>query len=149
MLKDEDRIFQNLYNDSGADIESAKLRNDWNGTKEILEKGREWIINEVKSSELRGRGGAGFPTGLKWSFAPKEVGSRPHYLVINADESEPGTCKDRDILRFEPHKLIEGCLISSFAVNAKTFDYKSLTTPKKDPKDDIISVGKPELVKKA
>ena len=71
MLKDEDRIFQNLYNDSGADIESAKLRNDWNGTKEILEKGREWIINEVKSSELRGRGGAGFPTGLKWSFMPK------------------------------------------------------------------------------
>ena len=118
MLKDEDRIFQNLYNDSGADIESAKLRNDWNGTKEILEKGREWIINEVKSSELRGRGGAGFPTGLKWSFAPKEVGSRPHYLVINADESEPGTCKDRDILRFEPHKLIEGCLIASYAVNA-------------------------------
>ena len=106
MLKDEDRIFQNLYNDFGADIESAKLRNDWNGTKEILEKGRDWIINEVKSSELRGRGGAGFPTGLKWSFAPKEVGSRPHYLVINADESEPGTCKDRDILRFEPHKLI-------------------------------------------
>ena len=118
MLKDEDRIFQNLYNDSGADIESAKLRNDWSGTKDILEKGREWIINEVKASELRGRGGAGFPTGLKWSFAPKEVGSRPHYLVINADESEPGTCKDRDILRFEPHKLIEGCLIASYAVNA-------------------------------
>ena len=104
MLKDEDRIFQNLYNDSGADLESAKLRNDWSGTKDILEKGREWIINEVKASELRGRGGAGFPTGLKWSFAPKEVGSRPHYLVINADESEPGTCKDRDILRFEPPK---------------------------------------------
>ena len=81
-------------------------------------KGREWIINEVKSSELRGRGGAGFPTGLKWSFAPKEVGSRPHYLVINADESEPGTCKDRDILRFEPHKLIEGCLIASYAIQA-------------------------------
>ena len=118
MLKDEDRIFQNLYNDSGADLESAKLRNDWSGTKDILEKGREWIINEVKASELRGRGGAGFPTGLKWSFAPKEVGSRPHYLVINADESEPGTCKDRDIIRFEPHKLIEGCLIASYAVNA-------------------------------
>ena len=118
MLKDEDRIFQNLYNDSGADIESAKLRNDWNGTKEILEKGREWIINEVKISELRGRGGAGFSTGLKWSFAPKEVGSRPHYLVINADESEPGTCKDRDIIRHEPHKLLEGCVVAGFAMRA-------------------------------
>ena len=118
MLKDEDRIFKNLYNDLGSDIESAIKRDDWKNTKEICEKGRDWIINEIKTSELRGRGGAGFPTGLKWSFAPKEVGSRPHYLVINADESEPGTCKDRDILRFEPHKLIEGCLLSSYAVNA-------------------------------
>ena len=63
---------------------------------------------------MRGRGGAGFSTGIKWSFAPKEIGSRPHYLVINADESEPGTCKDRDILRFEPQKLIEGCLIAGY-----------------------------------
>jgi len=118
MLKDEDRIFQNLYNDKGSDVESSKKRGDWINTKQLIEKGREWIINEVKASELRGRGGAGFPTGLKWSFAPKEVGSRPHYLVINGDESEPGTCKDRDILRFEPHKLIEGCLIASYAVNA-------------------------------
>ena len=81
-------------------------------------QGRDWIIDEVKKSELRGRGGAGFSTGLKWSFAPKKVGTRPHYLVINADESEPGTCKDRDILRFEPQKLIEGCLVAGFAVNA-------------------------------
>ena len=93
-------------------------RDDWKNTKDLISKGREWIINEVKTSELRGRGGAGFSTGLKWSFTPKEVGSRPHYLVINADESEPGTCKDRDILRFEPQKLIEGCLIAGFAVNA-------------------------------
>ena len=118
MLEDKDRIFQNLYNDFGADLDSAKKRDDWNNTKELCEKGRDWIINEIKNSELRGRGGAGFPTGLKWSFAPKKLGSRPHYLVINADESEPGTCKDRDILRFEPHKLIEGCLITSYAVNA-------------------------------
>ena len=93
MLKDEDRIFKNLYNDYGWDIDSAIKRKDWFETKNILSKGRDWIINEVKKSELRGRGGAGFPTGLKFSFAPKEVGSRPHYLVINADESEPGTCK--------------------------------------------------------
>ena len=118
MLKDKDRIFKNLYNDYGADLESAQKRNDWSNTKEICSKGKDWIINEIKTSELRGRGGAGFPTGLKWSFAPKDIGSRPHYLVINADESEPGTCKDRDILRFEPHKLIEGCLIASYAVNA-------------------------------
>ena len=117
MLDDKDRIFQNLYNDLGEDIASAQKRTDWSNTKEICEKGRDWIINEIKSSGLRGRGGAGFPTGLKWSFTPKEIGSRPHYLVINADESEPGTCKDRDILRFEPHKLIEGCLITSYAVN--------------------------------
>ena len=76
------------------------------------------FINEIKDSQLRGRGGAGYPTGLKCSFAPNEVGSRPHYLVINGDESEPGTCKDRDILRFEPHKLIEGCLIASYAIQA-------------------------------
>ena len=118
MLKDEDRIFTNLYNDQGADIVSAQKRSDWKDTHEIINKGKEWIINEVKLSELRGRGGAGFPTGLKWSFAPKEVGSKPHYLVINADESEPGTCKDRDILRFEPQKLIEGCLLASYAVSA-------------------------------
>ncbi len=118
MLQDKDRIFQNLYNDKGSDIDSSLLRGDWKNTKEILSKGREWIINEIKLSELRGRGGAGFPTGLKWSFAPKELGSKPHYLVINADESEPGTCKDRDILRFEPQKLLEGCLIASYAINA-------------------------------
>ena len=119
MLKDQDRIFKNLYNDMGADVKSAQTRGDWVHTSELIAKGRDWIINEVKDSQLRGRGGAGFPTGLKWSFAPKEVGSRPHYLVINADESEPGTCKDRDILRFEPQKLIEGCLYASYAVNAK------------------------------
>ena len=118
MLRDEDRIFKNLYNDLGADLNSSKKRGDWTNTKDLCEKGRDWIIDEIKKSELRGRGGAGFPTGLKWSFAPKEVGSRPHYLVINADESEPGTCKDRDILRFEPHKLLEGCLIAAYAVNS-------------------------------
>ena len=121
MLQDKDRIFINLYGDFGRDVQSAKTRGDWKDTKDIIAKGKDWIINEVKLSELRGRGGAGFPTGIKWSFAPKEVKpGRPHYLVINADESEPGTCKDRDILRFEPQKLIEGCLIASYAVNANT-----------------------------
>ena len=118
MLKDQDRIFKNLYNDLGSDVTSSQKRGDWVNTKALIDKGRDWIISEIKDSQLRGRGGAGFPTGLKWSFAPKELGSRPHYLVINADESEPGTCKDRDLLRFEPHKLIEGCLIASYAVQA-------------------------------
>ena len=120
MLEDKNRIFTNLYNDKECDINSSIKRGDWNDTKSILSKGKEWIINEIKGSELRGRGGAGFPTGLKWSFAPKKIGSRPHYLVINGDESEPGTCKDRDIFKFEPQKLIEGCLIASYAVSAHT-----------------------------
>ena len=118
MLKDSDKIFKNLYNQKSWHIDSSIEMGDWNNTQDILSKGKNWIIEEIKKSELRGRGGAGFPTGLKWSFAPKEIGSRPHYLVINADESDPGTCKDRDILRFEPQKLIEGCLISSYAVGA-------------------------------
>ena len=92
MLSDGDRIFKNLYNDFGWDIKSAVDRGDWSQTKELISKGKDWIVKEVKESELRGRGGAGFPTGLKFSFAPKQIGSRPHYLVINADESEPGTC---------------------------------------------------------
>ena len=120
MLKDTDRIFKNLYGDESFDLSSAQNRGDWKDTKAIISKGKDWIIDELKKSELRGRGGAGFPTGMKWSFAPKEpTPERPHYLVINADESEPGTCKDRDILRYEPQKLIEGALIAAYAVGAK------------------------------
>ena len=118
MLQDKDRIFTNLYGWESPFLEGARTRGDWDGTKEILAKGREWIIEEMKTSGLRGRGGAGFPTGMKWSFMPKEVGERPHYLVINADESEPGTCKDREIMRHDPHKLIEGALYAAFAMQA-------------------------------
>jgi NADH-quinone oxidoreductase subunit F len=118
MLQDKDRIFTNLYGLHDPGLAGAQARGDWDGTKAIIEKGRDWIIEEMKSSGLRGRGGAGFPSGLKWSFMPKEVGDRPHYLVVNADESEPGTCKDRDILRHDPHKLVEGCLLAGFAMNA-------------------------------
>ena len=91
MLKDEDRIFKNLYNDLGWDIDSAINRGDWSETKNLISKGKDWIIKEVKDSELRGRGGAGSPTGLKLSFAPKELGSRPHYLVINVDITSMST----------------------------------------------------------
>ena len=118
LLQDKDRIFTNLFGHHSPDLEAAKQRGAWNGTKEILEQGRDWIIDQMKASGLRGRGGAGFPTGLKWSFMPKDVGARPHYLVVNADESEPGTCKDREIMRHDPHLLIEGCLIASFSMQA-------------------------------
>ena len=118
MLEDKDRIFTNLYGFHDWRLEAAKKRGDWDGTAAIIAKGRDWILDEMKKSGLRGRGGAGFPTGLKWSFMPKEVGARPHYLVVNADESEPGTCKDRDIIRNDPHKLLEGCVIAGFAMRA-------------------------------
>ncbi len=120
MLDDKDRIFRNLYGQYDWGLEAARKRGAWDGTKAILEKGQDWIIEEMKASGLRGRGGAGFPTGLKWSFMPKQVGERPHYLVVNADESEPGTCKDRDIMRHDPQLLIEGALIASFAMRAHT-----------------------------
>ncbi len=118
MLQDKDRIFTNLYGLHDYRLEAAKQRGAWNATKEMLEMGRDWVIEQTKASGLRGRGGAGFPTGLKWSFMPKEVKDRPHYLIVNADESEPGTCKDREIMRHDPHLLIEGCLVASFAMQA-------------------------------
>lgn len=118
MLNDKDRIFTNLYGEHDWRLAGARARGDWDGTKELIGMGREWIIDEMKASGLRGRGGAGFPTGLKWSFMPKTETDRPHYLVVNADEGEPGTCKDRDMMRFDPHKLVEGCLLASFAMNA-------------------------------
>ncbi len=118
MLRDEDRIFTNLYGFESPGLDAARTRGDWTGTGDLIGKGRDWIIDEMKASGLRGRGGAGFPTGLKWSFMPKEVSDRPHYLVVNADESEPGTCKDRDIMRHDPHKLIEWCLVAGFAMQA-------------------------------
>ena len=118
MLADKDRIFTNLYGFESPGLDAAMKRGDWDGTKDLIAKGQDWIINEMKESGLRGRGGAGFPTGLKWSFMPKESDGRPSYLVVNADEGEPGTCKDRDLMRHDPHKLIEGCLIAGFAMRA-------------------------------
>jgi NADH-quinone oxidoreductase subunit F len=117
MLSDKDRIFKNLYGTVGWQLAAAQKRGAWNGTKGFLEKGGDWIIEEVKASGLRGRGGAGFPTGLKWSFMPKSD-PRPSYLVVNADESEPGTCKDREIMRHDPHLLVEGCLYAGFSMKA-------------------------------
>jgi len=120
MLEDKDRIFTNLYGLHDFRLAGARQRGDWDNTKKLLEMGRDGIIEEVKSSGLRGRGGAGFPAGLKWSFMPKETDGRPAYLVVNADESEPGTCKDREIMRHDPHKLLEGCLLAGFAMGASS-----------------------------
>ncbi len=119
MLQDKDRIFRNLYGFHDWKLAGARARGSWSDTKALIDKGQDWIINEVKASGLRGRGGAGFPTGLKWSFMPKND-PRPSYLVINGDESEPGSCKDREIMRHDPHLLIEGALIASFAMKAHT-----------------------------
>ena len=109
LLQDKDRIFTNLYGLQDWRLAEAQKRGAWMGTSAMLAQGKDWVIDQVKASGLRGRGGAGFPTGLKWSFMPREVGNRPHYLVVNADESEPGTCKDREMMRHDPHLLIEGC----------------------------------------
>ncbi len=119
MITNKDKIFTNIDGNEPVDLSAAKKRGDWDKTKSLIQNGRDWIIEQVKASGLRGRGGAGFSTGMKWSFMPKDH-PRPSYLVVNADESEPGTCKDRDILRYEPHKLIEGCVIASVGIGAHT-----------------------------
>jgi NADH-quinone oxidoreductase subunit F len=120
MLADKDRIFTNLYGFQPWNLAAAQKRGDWDNTKALIDRGQDTIIEEIKASGLRGRGGAGFPTGLKWSFMPKESrDGRPSFLVINADESEPGSCKDREIIRHDPHKLIEGALCAGFAMRAR------------------------------
>ena len=118
MLTDKDRIFTNLYGQHDWTLAGARERGAWEGTRGFIDAGRDWITNEVKGSGLRGRGGGGFPTALKWTFMPKESDARPNYLLINADESEPGTCKDREILRHDPHHLVEGCLLAGRAIAA-------------------------------
>ena len=119
LLADQDRIFKNLYGFQEPGLAGARARGAWDNTKALIDKGHDAIIGDMKGSGLRGRGGAGFPTGLKWSFMPK-ADARPSYLVINADESEPGSCKDREILRHDPHLLIEGALLAGFAMRAHT-----------------------------
>jgi NADH-quinone oxidoreductase subunit F len=120
MLADKDRIFTNLYGFQDWGLKASQKRGDWDATKALMARGQDVIIEEIKASGLRGRGGAGFPTGMKWSFMPKESkDGRPSFLVINADESEPGSCKDREIIRHDPHKLVEGALIAGYAMRAR------------------------------
>src|SRR3546814_9142603 len=104
-LTDKDRIFTNVYGFQPWNLKAAQKRGDWDNTKALMAIGQDEIIEAVKTSGLRGRGGAGFPTGMKWSFMPKEPSEgRPNFLVINADESEPGSCKDREIIRHDPDR---------------------------------------------
>ena len=119
MLDNKNKIFNNLYGYEPWNLNDAKKRGDWDNTKDLLSRGRDFLTEQIISSGLRGRGGAGFSTGVKWSFMPKEPTDKTHYLVVNADESEPGTCKDRDIIRNEPHKLLEGCVIACAAMGAQ------------------------------
>lgn len=120
MLSDKDRIFTNLYGYQPWTLDAAIKRGAWDNTKALLELGPDTIIEKIKASGLRGRGGAGFPTGMKWSFMPKNpTPERPSFLVINADESEPGSCKDREIIRHDPHLLLEGALVAGFAMRAR------------------------------
>jgi len=120
VLDDKDRIFTNVYGFQPWGLEAARKRGDWDDTRTLMALGQDSIIDIVKQSGLRGRGGAGFPTGMKWSFMPKEPSpGRPNFLVVNADESEPGSCKDREIIRHDPHKLIEGALLAGFAMRAR------------------------------
>ena len=115
----EVRVLSKHFGDPAArTLEGALANGRYEALKKALGMGRDAIIDEVKTSGLRGRGGAGFPTGVKWSFMPKDSG-KPHYLCCNADESEPGTFKDREIIRWDPHQLIEGCLIASYAIGAE------------------------------
>jgi NADH-quinone oxidoreductase subunit F len=119
-LADKDRIFTNVYGFQSPFLKAAQQRGDWDDTAKLMQVGQDPIIDAIKASGLRGRGGAGFPTGMKWSFMPKEPKpGKPNFLVINADESEPGSCKDREIIRHDPHKLLEGALIASFAMRAR------------------------------
>jgi NADH-quinone oxidoreductase subunit F len=119
-LADKDRIFTNLYGFQEPWLKAARLRGDWDDPAKLMQIGQDAIIDAIKASGLRGRGGAGFPTGMKWSFMPKEPKpGKPNFLVINADESEPGSCKDREIIRHDPHKLVEGALIAGFAMRCR------------------------------
>ncbi|NTB87724.1 NADH-quinone oxidoreductase subunit NuoF [Agrobacterium tumefaciens] len=120
MIAAQDRIFRNLAERGDQRLAAAITRGAWQSVPEFISNGHEWVTEQIRQSGLRGRGGAGVSTALKWGFMPKEVGDRPHYLVVNADESEPGACKDRDIIGYDPHLLIEGCLLASFAMRAHT-----------------------------
>jgi NADH-quinone oxidoreductase subunit F len=116
----ETRVLSEYFGDPEArTLEGWKKRGGYTALKKALGMAPNEVVDVVKNSGLRGRGGAGFPTGVKWSFMPKDDSRQPHYLLINADESEPGAFKDRELCRWTPHQLIEGALIGAYAMRAK------------------------------
>ncbi|HMC30936.1 MAG TPA: NADH-quinone oxidoreductase subunit F, partial [Candidatus Angelobacter sp.] len=115
---DEIKVVSKRFGKGAADIETYLKLDGYKAVQKALTMSSDDIINEVKASNLRGRGGAGFSTGLKWAFVPKES-AKPKYILVNGDESEPGTCKDRPILEHDPHAVIEGVIIAGLAVGAK------------------------------
>jgi NADH-quinone oxidoreductase subunit F len=121
MIAEQNTLFiQHFWKDSNRTLEYyLKHMNGYEAAKKVLGgMTPDQVIDEVKKANIRGRGGAGFPMGMKWSFIPKNS-EKPKYLVCNADESEPGTCKDRQIIRYTPHLLIEGLLIGSYAIGCR------------------------------
>ncbi|MDR3723790.1 MAG: NADH-quinone oxidoreductase subunit NuoF [Terracidiphilus sp.] len=116
---DEVKIVSRRFGQGAAKIDKYIELGGYASARTCIEKGSAWIIDEMKTSNLRGRGGAGFPTGLKWSFVPKQS-AKPKYVLVNGDESEPGTCKDHLIFLHDPHSIIEGALIAGLAIGAKT-----------------------------
>ena len=115
---DEVKIVTRRFGLGATNIDRYIELGGYAAAKKCLEQGPEWIINELKASNLRGRGGAGFPTGMKWSFVPKQS-AKPKYVLVNGDESEPGTCKDHLIFLHDPHAVIEGTIIAGLAIGAK------------------------------
>jgi NADH-quinone oxidoreductase subunit F len=111
-------LISSRFGKGAAAIEKYIELDGYTAARTAIDKGPEWIIAEMKASNLRGRGGAGFPTGMKWSFVPKQS-EKPKYVLVNGDESEPGTCKDRLIFEHDPHSIIEGVIIAGLAINAK------------------------------
>src|SRR6202789_4437076 len=115
---DEVKIVSRRFGQGATDIDKYVELDGYKAVQEAIAKGPEWIINEMKASGLRGRGGAGFPTGMKWSFVPKQS-EKPKYVLVNGDESEPGTCKDHLIFLEDPHSIIEGTMIAGLAIGSK------------------------------
>ncbi|HEY5212679.1 MAG TPA: NADH-quinone oxidoreductase subunit NuoF [Acidobacteriaceae bacterium] len=116
---DEVKVLSRRFGQGATNIDKYIELDGYKATQKAIAEGPEWIINTMKASGLRGRGGAGFPTGLKWSFVPK-VSEKPKYILVNGDESEPGTCKDHVIFREDPHAIIEGAIIAGLAVGSKS-----------------------------
>lgn len=115
---EEVKVISRRWGQGAADIDRYIELGGYQALRKCIENGPDWVINEMKASGLRGRGGAGFPTGMKWSFVPKQS-AKPKYVLVNGDESEPGTCKDHLIFREDPHSVIEGTMIAGLAIGAK------------------------------